>query len=149
LRHLFITVEREQKQRQGATNGDKKLHVAVIGVGNCESSLAPGIEFYQNARGGESVPGLMYVNLRGDHIRDNVFTAVLDINRTKAGKDRAEATFAAPTNTDKFAGVPSRRVKVNRGMTHDGLGKYLLWSIIKAPGPTDDISPGVDSHSAV
>jgi myo-inositol-1-phosphate synthase len=125
--------------RTPARNGDKKIRVAIIGVGNCASSLVQGIEFYKNAPEDQSVPGLMHVNLGGYHVRDIQFTAAFDVNETKVGKDLSEAIFAQPNNTFKFAEVPSLGVRVNRGMTHDGLGKYLSDVIVKAPGPTDDI----------
>jgi myo-inositol-1-phosphate synthase len=117
----------------------KKIRVAIIGVGNCASSLVQGVQFYQNARADEFVPGLMHVDLGGYHIRDIEFTAAFDVNHTKVGKDLSEAIFAEPNNTFKFSGVPNLGVKVARGMTHDGLGKYLDQVILKAPGPTDDI----------
>lgn len=113
--------------------------MAIIGVGNCASSLVQGVEFYKNVSAGDSVPGLMHVNLGGYHIHDIEFTAAFDVNRTKVGKDLAEAIFAEPNNTCKFSEVPLTGVKVARGMTHDGLGKYLRQIVIKAPGPTDDI----------
>lgn len=134
-----MPVEAETNQKRIAHNGERKIRVAIIGVGNCASSLVQGVRFYRDARGGESVPGLMHVNLGGYHIRDIEFTAVFDINRTKVGKDLGEAIFAKPNNTCKFADVPSLGVRVHRGMTHDGLGKYLREVIIKAPGPTDDL----------
>jgi myo-inositol-1-phosphate synthase len=118
---------------------DKKIRVAIIGVGNCASSLVQGIEFYKNASEGDFVPGLMHVNLGGYHIRDIEFSAAFDINITKVGKDLSEAIFAEPNNTYKFSDVPYSGVKVHRGMTHDGIGKYLSEVITKAPGPTDDI----------
>jgi myo-inositol-1-phosphate synthase len=120
-------------------NGTGKVRVALIGIGNCASSLVQGVEFYKNASTMESVPGLMHVELGGYHVRDVEFTAAFDINRTKVGKDLAEAIFAEPNNTFKFAKVPPLGVKVSRGMTHDGLGKYLSLVIDKAEGPTDDI----------
>src|SRR5437868_427643 len=125
--------------RQPRRNGSKKVRVAIVGVGNCASSLVQGVEFYKNATEDETVPGLMHVNLGGYHIRDIEFTAAFDINQTKVGRDLAEAIFAEPNNTYKFAGVPPLGVKVHRGMTHDGLGKYLHQVITKAPGPTADI----------
>lgn len=121
-------------------NGTKKIRVALIGIGNCASSLVQGVEFYKNAQGAESVPGLMHVNLGGYHIHDIEFTAAFDINETKVGKDLSEAIFAEPNNTYKFADVPSSGVRVYRGMTHDGLGKYLKQVITKAPGSTEDIA---------
>lgn len=125
--------------RNGNGNGAKKIRVALIGVGNCASSLVQGVEFYKNANPAEKVPGLMHVTLGGYHVRDIEFTAAFDINCTKVGKDLSEAIFAEPNNTYKFSNVPPLNVKVQRGMTHDGLGKYLHEVIIKAPGPTADI----------
>src|SRR4051812_39421770 len=103
----------------------KKIRVAIIGVGNCASSLVQGVQFYRNAPEDEFVPGLMHVNLGGYHVRDIEFTAAFDVNHSKVGKDLSEAIFAEPNNTIKFADVPNLNVKVYRGMTHDGLGKYL------------------------
>lgn len=118
---------------------DNKIRVAIIGVGNCASSLVQGIEFYKQASEDDFVPGLMHVNLGGYHIRDIEFSAAFDINATKVGKDLSEAIFAEPNNTYKFADVPPLGVTVHRGMTHDGIGKYLSDVITKADGPTDDI----------
>lgn len=117
----------------------EKVRVAIIGVGNCASSLVQGVEFYKNASENEIVPGLMHVTLGGYHIRDIEFCAAFDINQTKVGKDLSEAIFAEPNNTCKFSEVPKLGVKVHRGMTHDGLGQYLKQVITKAKGPTDDI----------
>ena len=117
----------------------KKVKVAIIGVGNCASALVQGVQFYQNAADDEIVPGLMHVNLGGYHIRDIEFTAAFDVVDTKVGKDLSEAIFAEPNNTIKFAEVPRLNVAVARGMTHDGLGKYLFQIVKKAPGPTADI----------
>ena len=116
-----------------------KVNVAIIGVGNCASSLVQGVHFYQNAKASELVPGLMHVNLGGYHISDINFVAAFDIDKNKVGKDIAEAIYTLPNNTFKFCDVPSTGVKVNRGMTHDGLGKYLSQIIEKAPGSTADI----------
>jgi myo-inositol-1-phosphate synthase len=116
-----------------------KINVAIIGVGNCASSLVQGVSFYQNAKENELVPGLMHVNLGGYHIRDINFVAAFDIDKNKVGKDIAEAIYTKPNNTFKFCEVPKTGVKVQRGMTHDGLGKYLSQIIQKAPGPTADI----------
>lgn len=116
-----------------------KIRVAIIGVGNCASSLVQGIEFYRNASEADRVPGLMHVNLGGYHVSDIEFSAAFDINVTKVGKDLSEAIFADPNNTFKFSDVPALGVQVCRGMTHDGLGKYLTDVIVKAPGKTDDI----------
>ena len=117
----------------------KKVRVAIIGVGNCASSLVQGVQYYRDTPDNAKVPGLMHVNLGGYHIRDIEFTLGIDINVTKVGKDLCEAVFAAPNNTYKFCEVPTLNVPVVRGMTHDGLGKYLSDVIEKAPGPTADI----------
>ncbi|MEW5993881.1 MAG: inositol-3-phosphate synthase [Candidatus Zixiibacteriota bacterium] len=116
-----------------------KVRVAIIGVGNCASSLVQGVEFYKKARDDDFVPGLMHVNLGGYHIRDIEFSAAIDIDKNKVGKDLSEAIFTKPNNTYVFAKVPRTGVTVQRGMTHDGLGYYLSQIIEKAPGDTVDI----------
>ncbi|MFC1993841.1 inositol-3-phosphate synthase [Chloroflexota bacterium] len=116
-----------------------KIKVAIIGVGNCASSLVQGVNYYHQASENDLVPGLMHVNLGGYHIDDIEFVAAFDIDRNKVGKDLAEAIYAPPNNTFKFCDVPPTGVMVERGMTHDGLGKYLSQIITKAPGPTSDI----------
>jgi myo-inositol-1-phosphate synthase len=116
-----------------------KVRVAIIGVGNCASSLIQGLEYYKNTPDNATVPGLMHVNLGGYHISDIEITMGIDINVTKVGKDISEAIFAGPNNTFKFTDVPNMNAPVVRGMTHDGLGKYLSQVIVKAPGPTADI----------
>lgn len=118
---------------------EKKVRVAIIGVGNCASSLVQGVQYYRDAKDDDQVPGLMHVNLGGYHIRDVEFTAGFDVVDTKVGLDMSEAINAFPNNTVKFAEVPHMGVRVYRGMTHDGLGKYLNQIVKKAPGPTDDI----------
>jgi len=116
-----------------------KINVAIIGVGNCASSLVQGVHYYRNAKEDEFVPGLMHVNLGGYHIRDINFVAAFDIDKNKVGKDLSEAIYTKPNNTIKFCDVPTSGVIVNRGMTLDGLGKYLSQVIEKAPGPTANI----------
>jgi len=116
-----------------------KINVAIIGVGNCASSLVQGIHYYRKVKEGESVPGLMHINLGGYHINHINFVAAFDIDKNKVGKDMAEAIFTKPNNTFKFCDVPSTGVKVTRGMTHDGLGKYLSQIITKSSGATADI----------
>ncbi len=115
------------------------VNVAIIGVGNCASSLVQGVHFYREAKDDEFVPGLMHVNLGGYHISDINFVAAFDVDKNKVGKDLAKAIYTTPNNTYKFCDVPKSGVKVERGMTHDGLGKYLSEIIEKAPGPTADI----------
>ena len=117
----------------------KKVRVAIIGVGNCASSLVQGVEFYRDADPSLVVPGLMHVSLGGYHVRDIEFSAAFDIDAEKVGKDLAEAIVAPPNNTCQFANVAKTGVVVRRGMTHDGIGKYLKGVIRKAPGATDDI----------
>jgi myo-inositol-1-phosphate synthase len=117
----------------------KKVRVGIIGVGNCASSFVQGVHFYKNAKDTDKVPGLMHVNLGGYHISDVEFSCAIDIDKNKVGKDLSEAIFTSPNNTYKFARVPKIGVKVQRGMTHDGLGYYLSQVIEKAPGDTVDI----------
>lgn len=115
------------------------INVAIIGVGNCSSALVQGVTHYKKAKETQFVPGLMHVTLGGYHISDINFVAAFDIDRNKVGKDLSEAIFAPPNNTFKFSEVAPTGVKVERGMTHDGLGKYLAQIIAKAPGQTADI----------
>ncbi|HEX5853042.1 MAG TPA: inositol-3-phosphate synthase [Solirubrobacteraceae bacterium] len=128
-----------------STNGvgryqSEKVRVAIVGVGNCASAFVQGVEYYRNADPNERVPGLMHVDLGGYHVRDIEFTAAFDIDSTKVGKDLGEAIWAGQNNTMKFAKVAKKLgVPVYRGMTHDGLGKYLKEKITKAPGETADI----------
>ena len=116
-----------------------KVRVAIIGVGNCASSFVQGVHFYRNAKATDFVPGLMHVNLGGYHISDVEFSAAIDIDANKVGKDLAEAIYTWPNNTFRFCDVPKTGITVKRGMTHDGLGKYLSQIIKKAPGDTVDI----------
>ena len=120
-------------------SSSKKVRVAIIGAGNCASSLVQGVQYYRNAKPDDFVPGLMHINLGGYHISDIEFTAAFDVDSSKVGKDLSEAIFATPNNTYKFADVPRLNAKVYRGMTNDGLGKYLSRVITKAPGKTDDL----------
>ena len=117
-----------------------KVRVAIVGVGNCASSLIQGVEFYKNAKDNDRVPGLMHVNLGGYHVRDIEFVAAFDVVEGKVGVDLSKAIFAFPNNTYKFADVPKMGVTVSRGMTHDGLGKYVGKIVKKASGPTDNVA---------
>src|SRR3954464_222237 len=130
-------------QQNGKQNGkarlDDRVRVALVGVGNCANSLLQGVEYYKDAPDDEFVPGLMHVNLGGYHIRDIEFTAAFDVTTPKVGKDLSEAIWAHPNDTIKFADVPKTGVTVSRGMTHDGLGKYISEVVEKAPGETDDV----------
>ena len=128
----------------------KKVRVAIVGVGNCASSLVQGVQFYASAPTDQFIPGLMHPQLGEYHIGDIEFSAAFDIDKNKVGKDLSEAIFTTPNNTYKFSDVPKLNVPVHRGMTHDGLGVYLSQIIEKAPGPTDDIV-GIlrDTHTDV
>ncbi len=138
--------EQERQERSGehqrhgrAAARERKIRVAIVGVGNCASSLVQGRYYYQDASPDDFVPGLMHVELGGYHVRDIEFVAAFDIDKNKVGKDLSEAIYAKPNNTYVFQQVPKLDVKVERGMTHDGLGKYLRQIIEKAPGPTADV----------
>jgi myo-inositol-1-phosphate synthase len=127
------------------TNGDaryqtEKVRVAIVGVGNCASAFIQGVHYYKDADPSQRVPGLMHVDLGGYHVSDIEFTAAFDIDVEKVGKDLSEAVWSGQNNTIKFSDVPHLGVPVERGMTHDGLGKYLSQKITKAPGQTADIA---------
>ena len=124
-------------QRDGHKNG--KVRVAIVGVGNCASSFVQGVHYYRDASTKEFVPGLMHVDLGGYHVKDIEFVAAFDVDKKKVGLDLSQAIFKGPNNTVKFADVPALGVKVNRGMTHDGIGKYVSDIVQKAPGMTDDV----------
>src|SRR5919109_131365 len=120
-----------------APRSEEKVRVAIVGVGNCANSLVQGVHYYRDAEPDTFVPGLMHVDLGGYHVRDIEFTAAFDVTTDKVGKDLAEAIWARPNDTYKFADVPKTGVTVSRGMTHDGLGRYLSEVVQKAPGKTD------------
>src|ERR671932_4449 len=129
--------QRLGKEEMASTNGkaprdEDKVRVAIIGVGNCANSLLQGVEYYKDADPGAFVPGLMHVDLGGYHVRDIEFTAAFDVTTDKVGKDLAEAIWAKPNDTYRFADVPKNGVTVSRGMTHDGIGKYLAEVVTKA-----------------
>jgi myo-inositol-1-phosphate synthase len=137
---------RKGKELMAITNGSKngkrakdKVRVAIVGVGNCANSLLQGVEYYKNASSDDTVPGLMHVDLGGYHISDIEFVAAFDVVKGKVGVDLSDAIWAHPNDTIKFADVPKTGVKVSRGMTHDGIGKYLSEVVEKAPGETDDV----------
>src|SRR3989454_456163 len=133
-----------RKEAMSSTNGQRsrsedRVRVGLIGAGNCANSLLQGVEYYKNAPDDQFVPGLMHVNLGGYHIRDIEFTAAFDVTTDKVGKDLSEAIWAHPNDTIKFAEVPKTGIDVQRGMTHDGLGKYISEVVTKAPGETADV----------
>jgi myo-inositol-1-phosphate synthase len=127
----------------GSSNGKarstEKVRVAIIGMGNCANSLLQGLQYYKDADADAFVPGLMHVDLGGYHVRDIEVVAAFDVVKGKVGVDLAEAMWAAPNDTIKFAEVGKTGVTVSRGMTHDGIGKYLGEIVEKAPGETDDV----------
>ena len=119
----------------------KKINVAIVGVGNCASSLVQGVHFYRDAADSAVIPGIMHPNLGGYRIGDINFVAAFDIDANKVGKDLSEAIYTQPNNTMAFEpNVPDLGVPVRRGMTHDGLGKYLSEIIKKAPGSSADVA---------
>jgi myo-inositol-1-phosphate synthase len=136
-----------RKEPMAATNGSTngrarskdRVRVAIVGVGNCANSLLQGVQYYKSASPADAVPGLMHVDLGGYHISDIEFVAAFDVVKGKVGLDLADAIWAHPNDTIKFADVPKTGVKVSRGMTHDGIGKYLSQVVDKAPGETDDV----------
>src|SRR6516225_5832031 len=117
----------------------KKVRVAIVGVGNCASSLAQGVQYYREASPDDFVPGLMHVDLGGYHVSDIEFSAAFDVDSEKVGQDLSQAIFRGQNNTVRFTDVPNLGVPVHRGMTHDGIGKYLSKVITKAPGETADV----------
>jgi myo-inositol-1-phosphate synthase len=126
-------------RRNGKVRSEDKVRVAIIGVGNCANSLLQGVEYYKDADPDGFVPGLMHVDLGGYHVRDVEFTAAFDVTAEKVGKDLADAIWAHPNDTIKFAKVSKTGVTVSRGMTHDGIGRYLSEVVEKAPGDTADV----------
>jgi myo-inositol-1-phosphate synthase len=123
-----------------AKNNNKKINVALVGVGNCASSLLQGVHYYREAEDGQDIPGIMHPVLGGYHIGDINVVAAFDVDKNKVGRDLAEAIYAKPNNTIRFADVPKTGVTVLRGMTHDGIGKYLSDVVQKAPGDTVDVA---------
>jgi len=123
----------------GRARSDDKVRVAIIGVGNCANSLLQGVQYYKDAADDKTVPGLMHVSLGGYHISDIEFVAAFDVVKGKVGVDLADAIWAHPNDTIKFSDVPKTGITVSRGMTHDGIGKYLSEVVEKADGPTDDV----------
>ncbi len=142
---LTVPLTTNRKEVMATENGSQngrakdKVRVAVIGVGNCANSLLQGVEYYKDASPEDTVPGLMHIDLGGYHIADIEFTAAFDVVKGKVGEDLADAIWAHPNDTIKFAKVPRTGIRVSRGMTHDGIGKYMSEVVEKAPGQTDDV----------
>ena len=116
------------------------VRVALVGVGNCASALVQGVHKYRHAAPETFVPGLMHVDLGGYHVRDIQFVAAFDVDQRKVGHDLAEAIFAAPNNTVRFADVPASGVRVSRGRTLDGVGQYLSEVIQPSDEPEVDVA---------
>lgn len=116
-----------------------KVRVAIVGVGNCASSLVQGVQYYKDADENANVPGLMHVKFGPYHVRDVEFVAAFDVDAKKVGFDLSDAIFASENNTIKIADVPPTGVTVQRGHTLDGLGKYYLETITEADGSGVDI----------
>jgi myo-inositol-1-phosphate synthase len=117
-----------------------KLRVGLVGVGNCASSFVQGIEHYRGASANEPVPGLMHVELGGYHVGGIEISSAFDVNAAKVGRDVSEAIFAPPNNTIRFASPRPSGVRVARGPTLDGLGKYLRAEIDESPEPVADVT---------
>jgi myo-inositol-1-phosphate synthase len=125
---------------EGSAAMASKVRVGIVGVGNCASSFVQGLSYYRDARGNEPVPGLMNVELGGYHVGDVEVASAFDISAAKVGRDVSEAIFATPNNTQRFAAVPESGIRVHRGPTLDGLGKYLRDVIEESPDDADDVT---------
>jgi myo-inositol-1-phosphate synthase len=119
---------------------DRKIRVAIVGVGNCASSLIQGLHYYRNADPEEQVPGLMHVDLGGYHVGDVEISAAFDVDAAKVGRDVADAILAPPNNTAVFAEVPPTGVAVRRGPTLDGLGRYVAGQMRESEAPAEDVA---------
>jgi myo-inositol-1-phosphate synthase len=137
LSYCTATLKKENSLNMAKQN--RKVRVAIIGVGNCANALVQGVHYYQNAPDDAEIPGLMHATVGGYHVRDIEFSAAFDVVKGKVGKDLSEAILAHPNDTIKFADVPFLNVPVHRGMTHDGIGQYVGTMVEKADGPTDNI----------
>ena len=126
----------------------RRLRLAIVGVGNCASSLVQGLAFYADAAPDERVPGLMHPVLGGYSIADVAVVAAFDVAAAKVGRDLAEAVFAAPNNTLRFAAVPPSGVTVARGPTLDGLGAYVRDDVPESPEPAVDVAAALRQAGA-
>jgi myo-inositol-1-phosphate synthase len=117
-----------------------KVRVGIVGVGNCASSFVQGLTYYSEAHTNEPVPGLMNVDLGGYHVHDIEIASAFDVNAHKVGRDVAEAIYAAPNNTFRFADVAATGVHVERGPTLDGLGRYLRDEVQESGEPPVNVS---------
>ena len=121
-----------------------KLRVGIVGVGNCASSFVQGLTYYRDAQSNEPVPGLMNVALGGYHVRDIEVASAFDVSAAKVGRDVSEAIWAPPNNTQRFAEVPPTGVKVERGPTLDGIGRYLRHEIEESDAPESKVASILD-----
>jgi myo-inositol-1-phosphate synthase len=117
-----------------------RIRVAIVGVGNCASSLVQGVEFYRRTVAGSPIPGIMHLELGGYHISDIEFVAAFDIAVGKVGCGLEKAIFAQPNNTERFASVPPLGVEVRRGPTYDGIGRYVEDILIESSMAEDDVA---------
>jgi myo-inositol-1-phosphate synthase len=125
-----------------------KIRLAIVGVGNCASSLLQGIAYYRNATGEAAIPGVMHLDLGGYHIGDVECVAAFDVAQGKVGRDLAEAILAPPNNTRRFAAVPPTGIEIRRGPTHDGIGQYLRDIVVESPAPVDDVAQTLRTSGA-
>jgi myo-inositol-1-phosphate synthase len=120
--------------------GTRSVRTAIVGVGNCASSLVQGVEFYRGANANDAIPGLMHPRIGDYHVGDIDFSAAFDVNAAKVGRDLSEAIFAEPNNTQRFASTRAASIRVHRGPTLDGLGKYLSGTIEQSNEPEADVA---------
>src|SRR3954469_8951839 len=118
---------------------NRRVRVAIVGVGNCAASLVQGVQYYRDADPATRVPGLMHVDFGGYHVRDIEFVAAFDVDAKKVSRDLSEAIFASENNTIKIADVPPLGVTVQRGHTHDGLGRFYRETIEESDETPVDI----------
>ena len=122
---------------------NKKVRVAIVGVGNCANALVQGVTYYQDAPLDAEIPGLMHATVGGYHISDIEFVAAFDVNEAKVGLDLSEAIWAEPNNTIRFADVPNLGIIVQRGPTHDGLGYYVNQVVNESTAPVVDVASDI------
>ncbi|MEW6471755.1 MAG: inositol-3-phosphate synthase [Actinomycetota bacterium] len=126
----------------------RRIRVAIAGVGNCASSLVQGIEYYRDAHPGDTVPGLMHVELGGYHVRDVEFVCAFDVDNAKVGEDLGKAIFRGQNNTIRFAEVPNLGIEVLRGPTFDGWGAYYKKTCEESPAPPVDVAEALRKSQA-
>jgi myo-inositol-1-phosphate synthase len=132
---------------EAAAASSQKVRIAIVGVGNCASSLVQGLSYYGHHSGNEPIAGLMSADVGGYRPRDIAIAAAFDVNAAKVGRDVADAIFATPNNADRFAEVPATGVRVERGPTLDGIGEYVREMVREADAPAVDVT-GVLKGSA-